>query len=80
MASRQRAIPVRSAQLDCENDMYSVKTADEMSPDVLEELQQCINKMQQLFQECIKSDKDGKGLPREAPGDLLYTAKTKWLF
>ena len=43
-----------------------------MSPDVLEELQQCINKMQQLFQECIKSDKDRKGLPREAPGDLLY--------
>ena len=42
-----------------------------MSPDVLEELQQCI-KMQQLFQECIKSDKDRKGLPREAPGDLLY--------
>ena len=31
-----------------------------------------VYKMQQLFQECIKSDKDRKGLPREAPGDLLY--------
>ena len=60
LASRQRAIPVRSAQLDCENDCTQSRPQtrtrpSEMRPDVLEELQQCINKMQQLFQECMKS-------------------------
>ena len=54
LASRQRAIPVRSAQLDCESDYTQSRSLrktrpSRVSPDVLEVLQQSINKMQQLF-------------------------------
>ena len=54
LASTQRAIPVRSAQLDCESDYTQSRSLRKtrpsgVSPDVLEELHQCINKIQQLF-------------------------------
>ena len=54
LASRQRVIPVRLAQLDCESDYTQSRSLRKIrpsgvSPNVLEELQQCINKMQQLF-------------------------------
>ena len=49
LASRHRAIPVRSAQLDCESDYTQSRSLRKtrpsgVSPNVLEELQQCINK------------------------------------
>ena len=60
LASRHRAIPVRSAQLDCESGYTQSRPWRRTRPsgvsyDVLEELQQCVNRMQQLFQECMKS-------------------------
>ena len=60
LPSRQCAIPVRSAQLDCKSDCTQSRPQrgtrpSEMSSDVLEKLQQSINKMQQLFEECMKS-------------------------
>ena len=63
LASRQCAIPVHSAQLNYESDYTQSRpqrrtTPSGVSYDVLEELQQCVNKMQQLFAtECMKSQR-----------------------
>ena len=77
LASRHRAIPACSAQLDCKSDYTQSRSLRKtrpsgVSPEVLEELlQQCMNKRQQLFaKKCMKSW--GQRRPsRETSGGLL---------
>ena len=66
LASRHHAIPVCSAQLDFESDYTQSRRKRRTRPsgvssNVLEELQQYVNKIQQLFaEECMKSQRQRK--------------------